>query len=51
MSPLLKTGIGMGYLAGAFSQPGKQIFVSIRDRMLAAETVRPPFINLANFLN
>ncbi len=45
MSPVLKTGIGMGYISGEFSQPHKRIFVNIRDRMLAAETVKPPFIN------
>ena len=44
MSPTLNTGIGMAYIAKGYSQPGKRIFVSIRNRMLAAETLRPPFI-------
>jgi aminomethyltransferase len=45
MSPCLKKGIGMGYVQPEYAQPGKEIFVSIRDKMLLAKVVKMPFYN------
>jgi aminomethyltransferase len=44
MSPVLKKGIGMAYVPVSFSKPGSEIFIKIRDKMIPAETVKPPFI-------
>jgi aminomethyltransferase len=43
MSPCLKTGIGMAYIQPEYAKPGKEIFVSIRDKMLKARIVKMPF--------
>jgi aminomethyltransferase len=43
ISPMSKIGIGMGYVETAFSKPGSDIFVNIRDRLLKAEVVKMPF--------
>ncbi|TAL63389.1 MAG: glycine cleavage system aminomethyltransferase GcvT [Bacteroidetes bacterium] len=42
-SPSLNKGIGMGYVKTAFSNPGAEIFIKIRDKMLKANVVKPPF--------
>jgi aminomethyltransferase len=44
MSPVLKKGIGMAYVPVSFSKPGSEILIKIRDKMIPAETVKPPFI-------
>jgi len=44
MSPCLKTGIGMGYVATEHAVFGSEIFVSIRDKKLKAKVVKPPFV-------
>ena len=46
MSPCLKTGIGMGYVATENSVVGAEIFVLIRDKKLKAKIVKPPFVKL-----
>jgi aminomethyltransferase len=43
ISPVLKVGIAMGYVETAFSQPGTEIFIRIRERLLKAEVVKMPF--------
>ena len=43
MSPMLKQGIGMGYLAKGFWKPDTEIFIRIRNRDLKAKIVNPPF--------
>ena len=43
MSPCLKEGIGMAYVQPEYARPGKEIFVSIRDKMLKALVVKMPF--------
>jgi aminomethyltransferase len=43
MSPSLKIGIGMAYLKTAYTEPGTEIKVAIRDKMLAAKVVKMPF--------
>jgi glycine cleavage system T protein len=44
MSPIIKQGIGMGYVQTEFSKPGNIIFINIREKLLKAEIVKPPFI-------
>ncbi|MDE7305750.1 MAG: glycine cleavage system aminomethyltransferase GcvT [Alistipes sp.] len=44
MSPCLKVGFGMGYVAAEFAKPGTEIAVVIRDRLLKAEVVKIPFV-------
>ena len=44
MSPCLKQGIGMGYVAKAYAKVGTPIAVIIRGRLLKAEVVKMPFI-------
>lgn len=43
ISPVLKTGIGMGYLKPNYSSPGTEIFIRVRNRDLKAVVVKPPF--------
>lgn len=43
LSPSLGIGIGMAYVPPEAAKPGSEIEVMIRDRPVAAETVRPPF--------
>ena len=45
-SPMLKQGIGLGYVKKEFSKKGTPIFVEIRNKSVAAEVCRPPFVNL-----
>ncbi|HEX8274788.1 MAG TPA: glycine cleavage system aminomethyltransferase GcvT [Longimicrobiaceae bacterium] len=42
-SPTLGCGIGMAYVPAAASKPGTEIGIVIRDRVVPAEVVRPPF--------
>ncbi len=46
MSPMLKKGIGMGYLKKGFWKPGTEIFIRIRKKDLKATIVKPPFVSL-----
>ena len=43
MSPCLKKGIGMGYVATAFGKVGTELGIMVRGRQLKAEIVKPPF--------
>jgi len=43
-SPVLKAGIGLGYVQTAFSKPESIIYIKIRDKAIAAKVVKPPFI-------
>lgn len=43
MSPSLNQGIGMGYLQKEYSEPGTEIFISVRNKKLKAEVVKVPF--------
>ncbi len=47
MSPTLREPIGMGYVKTEFAAPGTPIAVVIRDKPVAAEVVRPPFVKKA----
>jgi aminomethyltransferase len=44
MSPMLKQGIGMAYLARGFWKPDTEIFIRIRNKDLKAKVVNIPFI-------
>ncbi|HBE41389.1 MAG TPA: glycine cleavage system aminomethyltransferase GcvT [Bacteroidales bacterium] len=44
MSPMLKQGIGMGYLSKGFWKPDTEIFIRIRNKDLKAKVADPPFI-------
>lgn len=43
-SPTLGKGVGLGYVQTAFSKPGSEIFVKVRDRLLKAQVVKLPFV-------
>lgn len=43
-SPTLGKGIGLGYVKTAFSKPGSEIFVKVRDRLLKAQVIKLPFV-------
>jgi aminomethyltransferase len=43
MSPMLKIGIGMGYVKTSFSKPDTIINIKIRDKLLKAKVVKLPF--------
>ena len=43
-SPTLGKGIGLGYVPIAFSKPGSEIFVKVRDKLLKTEVVKLPFV-------
>jgi aminomethyltransferase len=45
MSPMLKQGIGMAYLAKGFWKPDTEIFIRIRNKDLKAKIVNLPFYN------
>ncbi len=44
MSPILKTGIGMGYVPNELSSEGQEIFINIREKLLKAKIVKLPFV-------
>lgn len=46
MSPMLKQGIGMGYLKKGFWKPETEIFIRIRNKDVKAKLVKPPFVDL-----
>ena len=43
ISPVLKIGIGMAYVETAFAGLETELFIKVRDRLLKAVVVRPPF--------
>lgn len=43
MSPMLHTGIGMGYIHHAYTKPGTTIFIQVRNKLLKAEVTKTPF--------
>jgi aminomethyltransferase len=44
MSPCLKAGIGLGYVATEYAAIGTEIFIPIRDKLLKAKVVKTPFV-------
>lgn len=43
MSPMLKKGIGMGYVKVGHAKKDSEIRIGVRNKQLAARVVRPPF--------
>lgn len=43
MSPVLKIGVGMGYVKPEFAKPDTEIYIKVRNRNLRANVVKPPF--------
>ena len=43
MSPVLKKGIGMGYVKPEYAKAGSEFFVKVRNRNLKAQVVKAPF--------
>jgi len=43
MAPCLKIGVGMGYVQTAFGKIDTHLFIKIRDKLLKAKVVKPPF--------
>lgn len=43
MSPMLKVGIGLGYVKPEYAKAGTEIFIKVRNRNLKAEVVKLPF--------
>jgi aminomethyltransferase len=44
MSPSLGKGIGMGYVPPAFSPPGSDLYIRIRNKLVKAQVVKMPFL-------
>jgi len=44
-SPFTGKNIAMGYVASAWSKPGSEIYISIRNKLLKANVVKMPFFN------
>ncbi len=45
MSPMLREGIGMGYVKTEFAKPGTPIFIVVRGKTMKAVVVKFPFYN------
>ena len=43
LSPILNTGIAIGYVEREFAEEGAELDIQVRDRMEKAKVVRPPF--------
>ena len=43
LSPLLRKGIGLGYVRSAYAKPGIEIQIDIRGKTVPAKIVKPPF--------
>jgi len=43
-SPMLKTGIGLGYVNTEFAEPGSAIYIDVRNKLLKAEVKSLPFV-------
>jgi aminomethyltransferase len=43
MSPMLKKGIGMGYVSSEYGKLGSEIYINIREKLVPAKIVKLPF--------
>ena len=43
-SPLLRKGIGLAYIKCPLCKPGQEIYISIRNQLISAQIIKPPFI-------
>lgn len=44
LSPVLKKGIAMGYVPSAMSAVGTEVHIRVREALVSAEIVKPPFV-------
>ncbi len=44
VSPVLEKGIGLGYVKKGFTRPGTPIQIKVRDKLLPADIIKPPFV-------
>lgn len=44
-SPVLGIGVGLGYVTTPFANPGAEIFIEVRGKLIKAEIAKPPFIS------
>jgi aminomethyltransferase len=49
LSPLLNTGIAMGYVLTEFAREGDVVGIQVRDRQEEGKLVRPPFYDTARY--
>ncbi len=49
LSPVLNTGIAMGYVETQFSKEGSELEIQIRERLEKARVVRPPFYDITRY--
>ena len=43
MSPMLKVGIGMGYVKPEYAKVGTEVYIKVRNRSLKAVATKLPF--------
>ena len=43
MSPMLRKGIGLGYIKPEYAAPETVVYIQIRNKSVAAKVVKPPF--------
>lgn len=43
-SPTLQKGVALGYVPAELSKPGTELFVKIREKLLKAQIIKPPFV-------
>ncbi len=46
MSPMIKKGIGMGYVNNGMHKQNTEIYIKVRNKNIKAKVVRPPFVEL-----
>lgn len=44
VSPVLEKGIGLGYVQKEYSKIGTEMSINIRNKMIAAQIIKPPFV-------
>jgi len=44
VSPILEKGIGLGYVAKGYTKVGTEIEIEVRNKMVKAEIIKPPFV-------
>lgn len=49
LSPLINTGIGMGYVNAEIARAGNVVQIHVRDRLEEARIVRPPFYDTSKY--
>jgi len=49
LSPLINTGIGMGYVNTEIAREGNVVEIHVRDRLEEAKIVRPPFYDTSRY--